>query len=114
MRKHPGNALPKVISLDVAGLFILFGFIFSSKENVILSVASPSQICVQADADTLQQVWMKPTKIIKVLEHVVCEEPSENCFAKSQEKARDGGELIAVCNSSEHTEHGTRPLSTVH
>lgn len=83
MRKHPGDA---VIPLAVAGLFNLFGFPFSPKEYVIIPVAKPTQICVQADADT-KQVWMKPTKIIKVLEHVMCEEPSENCFGKSQEKA---------------------------
>lgn len=52
MRKHPGNA---VIPLNVAGLFFLVGFIFLPKENVITPVATPTQICVQADADTLNK-----------------------------------------------------------
>lgn len=52
MRKHPGDA---VIPLDVAGLFILVDFIFSAKENVIIPVATPTQICVQADTDTLSK-----------------------------------------------------------
>lgn len=86
------------------GLFILFGVMFSSKDNIIFPVASPTQICVQADADTLQQVWMKPTKTIKGLEHVMCEESSENCFGKSQEKARDGGDLTAVSNPDQSTQ----------
>lgn len=50
---------------------------------------------------------MKPTKVIKVLEHVTCEEPSENCFAKAQEKARDEGDLIAVSNSHQSIQKRT-------
>ncbi|KAM4783719.1 LOW QUALITY PROTEIN: F-box and leucine-rich repeat protein 13 [Cyanocitta cristata] len=76
----------------------------SNRDNIIIPVASPTQICVQADADTLEQVWMKPTKTIKGLEHVPCEESSEHCFGKSQEKARDGGDLIAVSKPYQSTQ----------
>lgn len=108
MRKHPGDA---VIPLGVAGLFILFGFLFSSKESVTIPVASPSQISVQADADTLEQVWMKPTKTTEVLQHVMCEEPLENCFAKSQEKIL----LLSLTLIRAHRrEDRARPVSKVH
>lgn len=34
-----------MIPLEVDGLFILFGALFSSKDNIIIPVASPTQIC---------------------------------------------------------------------